>query len=107
VTEHDLKGWHINDVSGGEWRTDQDGSPFKFIGAADGLVFVLSKLAAGTRGERHVHEGPEFLYVLEGDLQVNGVEMKPGCGYAAATGTTHSEFASREGATFVVVLKPG
>jgi len=104
--DHDLTGWYIKDVTGGEWMSAPDGAPFKLIGVADGLAFVLSKVDAGSRGARHVHKGPEFLYLLEGDLTVNGVEMKKGHGYAAATGSTHSEFSSQQGATFVVVLKP-
>jgi quercetin dioxygenase-like cupin family protein len=107
MSDHDLTGWQFADLASTPLQHTPDGTPFKLIGAADGFVFVYSELAPGASGAAHRHEAPEFLYVLEGSLRANGIEMKAGHGYAAAPGSSHSEFASDEGAKFLSLFKLG
>jgi hypothetical protein len=43
--------------------------------------------------------------VIEGTLESQGQRMTKGDSYAAAAGSTHSQFASPTGATYVLVFK--
>jgi hypothetical protein len=52
-----------------------------------------------------VHANPEFSYVVEGTVRNQGQEMKAGDGYAAATGSSHDDFATESGATYLVIFK--
>ena len=108
MSDHDLSGWQFAELATAPLQHTPEGTPFKLFGAADGFVFVYSELAPGASGAPHVHDqGPEFLYVLEGSLRTNGVEMKAGHGYAASKGSAHTEFTSDEGARFLSVFKLG
>ena len=76
---------------------------------AEGFVMLLVKLAPGTWAKPHTHETMEFLYVLEGTVRSNGVDMNAGHGFGSAKGAVHTEFvASDEGATLLTLVKrPG
>ena len=60
---------------------------------------------AGYEGDAHEHAHPEFLYVIDGQVRTQGVELHAGDGYAAATGSVHSDFATATGATFVLTFR--
>ena len=107
MSDHDTTGWTFTDTNSAPLQETPDGAKFKMIGGADGFVMVYSELAAGDSGSPHEHGAPEFLYVLEGDVTSNGVEMKAGHGYAAAAGSKHTEFASTDGCKFISVFKLG
>ncbi len=107
MSDHDTTGWTFTDTNTAAWQETPDGTKFKMVGVADGFVMVYSELAAGGAGSPHEHSAPEFLYVLEGDVKANGVEMKAGHGYSAPAGTKHTEFASTGGCKFISVFKLG
>ncbi len=107
MSDHDTTGWTFTDTNTAAWQETPDGAKFKMVGAADGFVMVYSELAAGGSGSSHEHGAPEFLYVLDGDVRSNGVEMKAGHGYSASAGSKHTEFASTGGCTFISVFKLG
>ncbi len=96
--------WHIADTNSMEWQLLEGGQMLKFIGAAKGTGFILSKVPAGFKGPVHRHDGLEYLYVIDGSVISNGTLLKAGHGYIAEPGTRHEEFLSASGATFVVVF---
>jgi hypothetical protein len=75
------------------------------LGSADGLLVVLAQAAPGYVWEPHVHGFPEFLLVLEGSVHTQGRDLGPGDGYAAATGSSHTAFATETGATYLLITR--
>lgn len=63
----------------------------------------LVRFAPGTRFPSHIHEGPEFVYMLEGEALQNGQRLRPGWGAAAASGTPDEDFHSPTGCVFLTV----
>jgi quercetin dioxygenase-like cupin family protein len=59
----------------------------------------------GSRGDPHEHGQTEFLYVLSGSLQSQGQVLRAGSGYVAESGSTHDEFATADGATYLSIFK--
>ena len=105
--EPSLDGWNINRSDEVAWTAWGSGgnARAKVLGTADGFFMVLVEAAAGYRGEPHVHVHPEFLYVIDGAVQNQGLELTVGDGYAAAIGSTHDLFATRSGATYLSIFK--
>jgi anti-sigma factor ChrR (cupin superfamily) len=99
----DLPQWHFGDANNMEWQVLETGQMLKFIATAKGTGLILSKVPPGCKGPVHVHEGLEYLYVIEGSVVSNGKRLAAGCGFIAEPGTLHEEFTSSTGATFVVV----
>jgi anti-sigma factor ChrR (cupin superfamily) len=58
---------------------------------------ALVRMAAGSSYPGHVHRGPEECLVLEGDLQVGDVVMRPGDYQRAAAGSRHGVQSTRGG----------
>lgn len=106
--ERSLEGWDIEHFDAAEW-VPWGGSAAparaKVLGSADGYVVALIEASAGYVGDPHVHEFPEFLHVIDGTVENQGYKMSKGDSYAAAAGSTHSEFGSANGATYVLVFK--
>jgi quercetin dioxygenase-like cupin family protein len=103
-----LEGWDI--VSGAdaawvEWGGEGAPARAKVLSTADGFTMVLVEADAGYRGGPHVHAHPEFVYVLDGELRNQGRRMVAGDAYAAATGSSHDDFATDTGATYVLIFK--
>ena len=63
---------------------------------------LLVEMKPGTRYPRHRHAAAEELYLLAGDLCVEGVRMGPGDYCRGEAGTVHGEVRSEFGAIFVV-----
>ena len=63
-------------------------------------------MAPGTRIAPHVHELPEFIYVLSGTLHVGGKTLHAGGASIAAPGSGHVDVHSEAGCTFVLVDRP-
>ncbi len=103
-----LDGWDIVLAPDAEW-TPWVGSAgeakAKVLGAADGYAVVLVEAQAGYEGSPHVHTHPEFNFVVAGKVRNQGVEMSAGDGYAAAAGSSHTDFATATGATYIVIFK--
>jgi quercetin dioxygenase-like cupin family protein len=103
-----LDGWDIVSADSAEWMpwTGSAGEArAKILGSADGYTVVLVEAQPGYRGNPHEHGYAEFSYVVAGTLRNQGREMKAGDGYAAAAGSTHTDFATDTGATYVVIFK--
>ncbi|HEX8803541.1 MAG TPA: hypothetical protein VF743_05095 [Acidimicrobiales bacterium] len=105
--EISLEGWDIgaaDEIDWVPWGSRGDGRA-KVLGSADGFVVALVEARAGYRGDPHEHAQPEFLYVVEGSLRNQGREMRAGDGYAAAPGSTHADFGTDTGATYLSIFK--
>ena len=103
-----LDGWDIVRASEADWMpwTGAAGEArAKILGSADGYTVVLVEAQPGYRGNAHVHEHAEFNHVVAGTLRNQGQEMAAGDGYAAAAGSSHTDFATDTGATYIVVFK--
>jgi quercetin dioxygenase-like cupin family protein len=102
-----LDGWDIARSDELEWVPwgSRGDARAKVLGSADGFTVALVEAEPGYRGDPHVHEHPEFLYVVDGSLRNQGREMKPGDGYAAAPGSSHTDFESGSGATYISIFK--
>ena len=105
--EHSLDGWDIarsDDLDWVPWGSGGDARAM-ILGAADGFTVALVRADPGYRGDPHVHEHPEFLYVVDGTLRNQGQEMKAGEAYAASPGSSHTDFETVTGATYVSIFK--
>jgi uncharacterized protein YndB with AHSA1/START domain len=87
-----------------EWQELPHGQRIKLLCSNQGIGLVLSEVPAGCVGPVHFHPGPESIYVLEGSVISNGIELKAGCGAIHSGGTEHREFRSETGARFLVVF---
>ena len=76
-------------------------APRKVLGRPHGEV----EADAGYEGDPHEHEHAEFLYVLSGRVRTQGREMQAGDAYVAAAGSTHSDFATPDGATYLSIFR--
>jgi quercetin dioxygenase-like cupin family protein len=105
--EHSLEGWDLGRFDAIEWAPwgSGDDARAKVLAVADGFYMALVEADAGYEGDPHVHEHPEFLYVLDGTLRTQGQKLTKGEAYAAAPGSTHSDFATEAGATYLSIFK--
>ncbi len=102
-----LEGWDIRrdcDVDWIPWGPTGDARA-KILGVADGFHVVLVKTDPGYTAAPHGHDYPEFLYVLDGSVQNQGVQLSAGDAYAAAAGSSHTDFCTTRGATHLTVFK--
>jgi anti-sigma factor ChrR (cupin superfamily) len=63
----------------------------------------LVRMQPGDKYPRHRHSDVEEVYLIEGDLRVNGVVMSPGDYCRAEPGSSHNEVVTERGCTFMVV----
>jgi anti-sigma factor ChrR (cupin superfamily) len=94
-TDSNLAPWRPSAVVPGVWIKD--------LGATDGRRIELVRCDPGVRFPLHVHHGPEFVYVLEGEAIQRGRRLGSGCVGIAATGTEEDDFMSEIGCTFLLV----
>ena len=103
-----LEGWDIAHADEREWMPwsgSAGEARAKLLGTADGYAVVLVQAQPGYRGSPHAHAYAEFNYVVEGTVLNQGQQMKAGDGYAAAAGSSHDDFVTESGATYVVIFK--
>lgn len=103
-----LDGWDIvraDDADWAPWVGSTGEARAKVLGSADGYTVVLVEAQAGYQGSPHVHTHAEFNYVVDGTVRNQGLEMAAGDGYAAAAGSSHADFATDSGATYLVIFK--
>jgi hypothetical protein len=105
--EISLDGWDVHDAGAMEWGPwgSAGNAHAKILGSADGYVVALVRAEAGYRGDPHEHAHAEFFYLVEGSVRNQGETLVAGDGYAAAAGSTHADFATDAGATYIVVFK--
>jgi anti-sigma factor ChrR (cupin superfamily) len=75
----------------------------KDLGMADGYSMQLVRFEPGAVFPPHVHRGPEFIYILEGELIQCGRRLGPGWASVAATGSLDDDVRSEQGCTFLTV----
>jgi quercetin dioxygenase-like cupin family protein len=108
TTDISLDGWDIVRADETEWVpwTGSAGEArAKILGSADGYMVVVVEAQPGYAGTAHEHTHAEFNYVVAGTVRNQGQQMSAGDGYAAAAGSTHTDFATNSGATYIVIFK--
>ena len=87
------------------WRKSNfaAGVQVKDLGSSDGQSMQLVKFDPGARFPLHQHAGPEFIYVIEGEVIQRGKRLGPGWAGIAPSGTEEDDFVSEVGAVFLLV----
>jgi len=67
-----------------------------------GYTTALVRMTAGTHYPSHRHTGVEELFLLEGDLSVDELSMKPGDYCRGEVGSIHGEIYTNAGCLFMV-----
>ena len=94
-----------NDLS---WKpsTLAPGVFVKDVAVTDGLEMQIVRLEPGAQIPLHTHECPEFIYVLEGELILEGRHLSQGWASVASVESVHSHVHSETGCVFVLVDRP-
>ena len=98
-------GWTIVRSTEGEWQgAGLEGLFIKrlFLDEAGQRQILLGRMAAGVRYPSHRHVGTEQLYVLDGDITVEGRVLRTGDFCGAIGGTIHDSSFSTGGCTFLL-----
>ena len=106
--EISLEGWDIKRFAETDWVPwggSEGDARAKILGIADGFYLALIEAGPGYRGDPHEHAYPEFLSVIDGEVRNQGQPMVRGDGYAAAPGSSHTDFGTETGATYLLVFK--
>jgi anti-sigma factor ChrR (cupin superfamily) len=105
ATENCVSDYQFNDANSIQWRksTFAEGIEVKDLGTANGRSMQLVRFAPGAAFPLHLHEGPEFIYLLEGSAFQEGQQLSAGWAAVAATGTTDASFHSPAGCVFLTV----
>ena len=105
--EHSLDGWDIAKLDDLEWMPwgSHGNAKAKLLATADGFNVALVVADPGYAGDPHVHGFPEFLYVVDGSVRTQGQTLEKGDGYAASTGSRHTDFVTESGATYLSIFK--
>jgi quercetin dioxygenase-like cupin family protein len=107
-TLHSLTGWDIgrfDDIEWSPWGGARGEARAKSLAVADGFSLMLVEAQAGYAGNPHEHAFAEFLYVLDGKLRTQGVDLERGDAYGASPGSVHTDFETETGATYLVLFK--
>ena len=75
----------------------------KDVAVTDGWEMQIVRFEPGARFPVHTHEGPEFLFILEGELVQAGRRMGPGWASVASARTIDTDVYSETGCVFVLV----
>jgi len=87
------------------WRPSAvaPGVHVKDVAASDGWQMQLVRCDPGARFPVHTHAGPEFLFILEGELVQAGRRLGPGWASVASAGSVDDDVRSDTGCVFVLV----
>jgi hypothetical protein len=91
------------------WKADEAiaGIEIKSLGTANGQTMELCRYAPNTAYPYHVHKGPEFVFMIEGQARLAGQWLTPGCSSVGEAGSEDSDFLSgEEGCLFLAVFTP-
>jgi anti-sigma factor ChrR (cupin superfamily) len=94
VRTHDLA-WRPSKMAAGVLVKD--------VAVTDGWEMQIVRFEPGARFPIHTHEGPEFLFILEGELVQAGQCLGPGWASVASAGTVDEDVYSETGCVFVLV----
>jgi hypothetical protein len=102
-----LEGWDIQSGDAAEWVPwgTRGDAKAKILGQAGGYVVAYVQADPGYAGDPHEHAHPEFFYLIEGAVRNQGRQMVAGDGYGAAPGSTHADFATETGATYLIIFR--
>ncbi len=81
-------------------------SKLLFVDQERGYNTLLVRMEPGTRYPRHRHVGVEELYLLDGDLIVEGQTMRAGDYCRAEPASIHGESRTETGCLFVLRASP-
>lgn len=97
--------YRLSDTSALPWIASRlaPGVHVKNLGKCDGRAMQLVRFQPGAEIPSHVHPGPEFLYVLEGEAIQNGNRLGPGYASVSARGTVDDRFRSDTGCVLLLV----
>ncbi len=88
-------GWQVGPIAGFETRTLR-------LDEAGGRLTLMARLAPGAVYPAHRHRGVEEIYLLEGELTINGIVMRAGDYCSADADSLHDGIRSPSGCVFVV-----
>ncbi len=99
--------FYFSDSNSIPWRHSSvaEGVEVKDLGTANGTSMQLVRFSPGTTFPVHRHDGPEFVYLIEGSAVQNDQILEAGWGSAAETGTVDENFHSQEGCVFLTVYQ--
>ena len=102
-----LDGWDMQAADQAEWVPwgSTGDAKAKILGSADGYLVAYVQADPGYAGDPHEHTSTEFFYLIEGSVRNQGKTMVAGDGYAAATGSTHADFATDTGAKYIIIFR--
>lgn len=105
--EHSLTGWDIANATEVDWAPwgPRGDARARLLVSADGFNLVVVVAEPGYSADRHVHGFPEFVYVLDGTMHVQGHQLGRGDAYAAAAGSVHTELRTDSGARYLSIYK--
>lgn len=97
--ETPLAGIHVVRHDEGQWKSTHDGITTKTLWRSpqSRRSAYMLRMQPGSVVPEHDHFGDEELMVLEGDLQLNGVEFGPGDFQVAFAGSKHASITTRGG----------
>jgi len=100
--EHAIRSVHVDDLP---WRasTFAPGVFVKDVAVTDGWEMQIVRFEPGARFPVHTHAGPEFLFILEGELVQGGRRLGPGWASVAGAGSLDEDVHSETGCVFVLV----
>ena len=91
-----------------EKHPEVSGVEIKQLLGANGQVMELYRFLPNIIFPDHLHNAPEFLYLLEGSAKVDGKWITSGWASVAETGTMETNFQSGDaGCVFVAVYTMG
>jgi len=95
----------IVDGESAPWRasTFAPGVEVKDLGGANGRAMQLVRFPPGTVFPVHTHRGPEFVYILDGEMVQNGRRLGRGWASVSAAGTADEDVRSDAGCVFLLV----
>lgn len=98
----------IHKIAAGEgaWEPiDIEGIRVKrlYVDPAGDTVSLLIQMDPGTSYPSHRHAGPEHCYVISGDLEVGGIQLKTGDYQVANTGSVHTVTSTVNGCTILII----
>jgi anti-sigma factor ChrR (cupin superfamily) len=101
-----LAGIHVARSNDGVWKPFADGITVKTLWRSlqSGRSAFILRMQPGATMPNHDHHGDEETLLLEGDMQVNGVEFGPGDFQVAFAGTRHALITTRGGCLCYISL---
>lgn len=90
--------FHVVNADTISWQKSEmaEGVEVKKLGAANGRTMELYRFPPDTSYPDHYHEGPEFVYLVEGSARHDGKWLEAGWASTAETGTLDKDFLSGE-----------